>query len=154
MKKNKAPVIISISFLIIDQISKFLILKYIPFGEKKPFIQGLLLSPEYNTGIIYHNNIITVIITILLPILALFLLTISLLSFDKYLKIQRLTMWIISGAVISNIIDRVFRNGRVLEFIHINIMTFSHVYNIAEISVAICGIIMLLSLIINDRSLL
>ncbi len=138
----------------IDQISKFFILKNIPLGEKVTLTNGLFLSPEYNTGIIYQNSILTIIITMLLPILAILLLSISLLRSDEYLKIQRITLWILSGAVISNVIDRIIRNGRVLEFIQFKIITISLVFNIAELSVAICGIIVILSLIIKDRSLL
>ena len=139
--------------LLIDQISKILIHAKINLYESIQIIPHLLdFTYIRNEGIAFGINFAgSKVIFIVFPILITFYLF-SLLKdkeFDK--PFYQISLLLIIGGAIGNIIDRIFR-GYVIDFIdfHINNVRW-YVFNIADSSVTIGLLFFLYSSIIIQR---
>lgn len=138
-------------FLIIitDQISKYFILKFIPIKENFSVINILTLTPILKKDILQNSNIF---VSIVLPLAVIIFFLNSISKSIKYLRSEKIYMSLFCGGVMGNIIDKIFRSGEIVKFIDIKWISFIPVFNIADFAVAICGVIMILSLLIKDRS--
>ena len=141
------------SIVLIDQISKILIHAKINLYESIEIIPHLLnFTYIRNEGIAFGINFAgSKVIFIVFPILITFYLF-SLLKdkeFDK--PFYQISLLLIIGGAIGNIIDRIFR-GYVIDFIdfHINNVHW-YVFNIADSSVTIGLLFFLYSSIIIQR---
>ena len=141
------------SIVLIDQISKILIHAKINLYESIQIIPHLLdFTYIRNEGIAFGINFAgSKVIFIVFPILITFYLF-SLLKdkeFDK--PFYQISLLLIIGGAIGNIIDRIFR-GYVIDFIdfHINNVHW-YVFNIADSSVTIGLLFFLYSSIIIQR---
>ena len=139
--------------LLIDQISKILIHAKINLYESIQVIPHLLdFTYIRNEGIAFGINFAgSKVIFIVFPILITFYLF-SLLKdkeFDK--PFYQISLLLIIGGAIGNIIDRIFR-GYVIDFIdfHINNVHW-YVFNLADSSVTIGLLFLLYSSIIIQR---
>jgi signal peptidase II len=139
--------------LLIDQISKILIHAKINLYESIQIIPHLLdFTYIRNEGIAFGINFAgSKVIFIVFPILITFYLF-SLLKdkeFDK--PFYQISLLLIIGGAIGNIIDRIFR-GYVIDFIdfHINNVHW-YVFNLADLSVTIGLLFLLYSSIIIQR---
>ena len=139
--------------VLIDQISKILIHAKINLYESIQIIPHLLdFTYIRNEGIAFGINFAgSKVIFIVFPILITFYLF-SLLKdkeFDK--PFYQISLLLIIGGAIGNIIDRIFR-GYVIDFIdfHINNVHW-YVFNIADSSVTIGLLFLLYSSIIIQR---
>ncbi len=139
--------------LLIDQISKILIHAKINLYESIQIIPHLLdFTYIRNEGIAFGINFAgSKVIFIVFPILITFYL-LSLLKdkeFDK--PFYQISLLLIIGGAIGNIIDRIFR-GYVIDFIdfHINNVHW-YVFNLADSSVTIGLLFLLYSSIIIQR---
>ena len=141
------------SIVLIDQISKILIHAKINLYESIQIIPHLLdFTYIRNEGIAFGINFAgSRVIFIVFPILITFYLF-SLLKdkeFDK--PFYQISLLLIIGGAIGNIIDRIFR-GYVIDFIdfHINNVHW-YVFNLADSSVTIGLLFLLYSSIIIQR---
>ena len=141
------------SIVLIDQISKILIHAKINLYESIQIIPHLLdFTYIRNEGIAFGINFAgSKVIFIVFPILITFYLF-SLLKdkeFDK--PFYQISLLLIIGGAIGNIIDRIFR-GYVIDFIdfHINNVHW-YVFNLADSSVTIGLLFLLYSSIIIQR---
>ncbi len=139
--------------VLIDQISKILIHAKINLYESIQIIPHLLdFTYIRNEGIAFGINFAgSKVIFIVFPILITFYL-LSLLKdkeFDK--PFYQISLLLIIGGAIGNIIDRIFR-GYVIDFIdfHINNVHW-YVFNLADSSVTIGLLFLLYSSIIIQR---
>ena len=139
--------------VLIDQISKILIHAKINLYESIQIIPHLLdFTYIRNEGIAFGINFAgSIVIFIVFPILITFYL-LSLLKdkeFDK--PFYQISLLLIIGGAIGNIIDRIFR-GYVIDFIdfHINNVHW-YVFNLADLSVTIGLLFLLYSSIIIQR---
>jgi len=139
--------------LLIDQISKILIHAKINLYESIQIIPHLLdFTYIRNEGIAFGINFAgSKVIFIVFPILITFYL-LSLLKdkeFDK--PFYQISLLLIIGGAIGNIIDRIFR-GYVIDFIdfHINNVHW-YVFNLADSSVTIGLLFLLYSSIMIQR---
>jgi signal peptidase II len=139
--------------VLIDQISKILIHAKINLYESIQIIPHLLdFTYIRNEGIAFGINFAgSKVIFIVFPILITFYL-LSLLKdkeFDK--PFYQISLLLIIGGAIGNIIDRIFR-GYVIDFIdfHINNVHW-YVFNLADLSVTIGLLFLLYSSIMIQR---
>lgn len=140
--KEKIPnykiYLLSILVIIIDQITKLIIMNNMKIGEEivviKKFFSILYVT---NTGAAFSilENSTTLIIIISLFCLA---LIVSLLKKEKDITpIKVISFGILIGGMISNLIDRVFYKN-VVDFISFNIINYRFpVFNIADIGITI-----------------
>ena len=141
--------------VLIDQISKnYIYQNKVQYESPVPIIDGIInFTYLENTGIafgLFSNMEASSIFFIILPIIITFYL-ISLLQ-DKEFQSNssQISLLLIIGGAIGNIIDRIFR-GYVVDFIQFDIDIFPYVFNIADSSVTIGLLFLLCSSIIFQR---
>ncbi|MGL1893106.1 MAG: signal peptidase II [Spirochaetaceae bacterium] len=152
MAGNRLPVALCLFLLLLDQSSKILINKYTTIFDRIPLIRGLYLTNQNDNSIIYTDGRTQLIIQIVIPIVVVIILIISLIRSNYYIKLQRWTLWALISGVLGNTIDRIIRPEGKLVFIHLTQPQFIPIFNIADLTVVFCIIIMLISLIIKNRS--
>ena len=146
MKKN---ILLIICIVIIDQIIKNVVLKYLaPIGSITLINGFLALTYIENTGAafnIWDNRWVLIGVNIL--IIAIIL---KLLLSKRYelTKLMKLSYSLILAGGITNLIDRIFR-GFVIDYIDISELFSYPVFNIADICIVIGVIIIILTILIK-----
>ncbi len=137
-------IILSLICLIIDQITKILVIKLIPLSDSVEIIKNFFyIIPTNNTGaafsILIGQRIFLILITI--AILA------FLIQYIKKNKIERkidiISFSFIIGGSLGNLIDRIIR-GSVIDFISLKFGNYNFpIFNIAD-TLIVVGVILLL----------
>ena len=137
-------IILSLIFLIIDQITKILVIKILPLSGSIEIIKNFFyIIPTNNTGaafsILIGQRIFLILITI--AILA------FLIQYIKKNKIERkidiISFSLIIGGSLGNLIDRIIR-GSVIDFISLKLGNYNFpIFNIAD-TLIVVGVILLL----------
>ena len=143
-KKIIILIIIGIIIILLDQISKFIII------EKNITIIPSFLSFTYteNTGAAFNigsNNLLFIILVNII-ILGIIIKFIKERKEDVNFKILISLVLILAGGI-GNLIDRIFR-GYVVDFIDVNLFKFPN-FNIADISIFIGIFLLIIMLIIS-----
>ncbi len=129
-------VVCGIAVLAIDQITKFLVNAEFDLGESREFINGFIdLVYIHNRGgawgMLYGHTYILLPITVIIMALCIVL-------YIKLGKGNRLMLWaitlVMSGGI-GNMIDRVFRDGNVIDFLHFEFWPSFPVFNIADCAI-------------------
>lgn len=138
--------VISAAMLIIDRLTKYLVVNSFALGEVRPFIKGFInfryiLNTGAAFGILENKTAFFIAAPALLIIFGVFLLV------KHYLNIvsEWAVLLIISGGI-GNLIDRIFNNGRVIDFIETAFMDFP-VFNIADCAVTVGAFLLIFSMI-------
>jgi len=135
----------SVLIIIFDQITKWLVEKYLYFSQITIINNIFLLTYVQNRGGAWGVfNDIPVLFLVLIPMI------IGLLIFFVYRtkdKLEQVSVSMIIGGALGNYIDRLFR-GYVVDFIDFRIWP---VFNIADIAVVVGVGLVILSLFINCR---
>ena len=150
MKKNRLGISLFISTLILDQGLKLYVNKNIP-PSKIQNIWGTVNLTHIVNGGIETQPYLKILVTIVLPIIVIIFLIKILVKEKNYTPIQRISLWSIAGGGFSNIIDRIRGEG-VLDYIYISNVKIIPIFNMADFTVAIFSIIMLLSLIFESNT--
>ena len=112
-------VICSVLVLGADQLTKYLVAADFTLGETRDFLPGLIdFTYIHNRGgawgMLYGHTYILLPVTVVIMALCVFL-------YIKYGKKSKLLFWaialVLSGGI-GNMIDRVFRGGNVVDFLH------------------------------------
>lgn len=151
MKKKSffIAVAVAAAVLVIDQITKYLVVSHFNLYESISLIPGVLnLTYIHNRGAafgIFQNQTLPFVI-ITLVALALGVWVLYKRYFDHPLMDWAILL-ILSGGL-GNLIDRVFRHGNVVDFLETAFMQFP-VFNIADCAVVIGAGLMILYLILD-----
>lgn len=150
-----SPLIISISIIVFDQISKFLVIVYIaPFRTGNDIVRViddfLWLIHVTNKGALFSfgsdfAGIVRLITLYILPILLLVFLT-KIMLYSSWHRVLRLVSGGIVGGGAGNMIDRIFREEGVVDFISVKfygLFGFERwpTFNFADTTIVICMII-------------
>ena len=141
-------IIVTIIFVLLDQISKHLIYATIGLGEGYRVVDGFFrLYGEFNTGAAFsmlndHSWLLLLISIISTIVIGYFMKDFSLKRRPLY-SIAIVLMW--SGCI-GNMIDRMFNNYQVYDFIDLQFMNFA-IFNIADCYLTVGVIIMSIYLI-------
>lgn len=135
---------ISTIIVIIDQIIKFLITANFNVDE------GVLLIPVFfsivrvhNTGAAWSIMSENTLILILLSLVALVAIYFFFIKNNKLGKIESITIGVLIGGILGNLIDRVFR-GYVVDYLFFQIFEYNFpVFNFADICIVISAIVLL-----------
>jgi signal peptidase II len=116
---NKRMAILAAVIVALDQLTKFLVLETLHFGYgEKVLVDGFFKFVHWgNTGAawsMFHGNNELLAIVSLVALLALFLFRNQ---FDTRTWLGQISMGLIFGGIIGNLIDRLFRN-HVIDFIY------------------------------------
>lgn len=151
MKKKSFifAVITAAALLVIDQITKYLVVSHFSLGKSVTLIPGLInLTYIHNRGAafgIFQNQTLPfILVTVFALALGIWVL------YKRYFNSSVMDwaiLLIISGGV-GNLIDRVFRQGNVVDFIETAFMEFP-IFNIADCAVTVGAILMVVYLIFD-----
>ena len=136
--------------ILADQITKYYISANFLLGESREFINGFInLTYIHNRGgawgLLYGHTLILVPITVVIMALCIFL-------YVKYGKKNRLLLWAISLVLsggIGNMIDRIFRGGNVVDFLHFEFFPSFPVFNVADCAVVVGAGLLILYFILD-----
>ncbi len=159
----KAPFILSVAVVVADQLSKIWVDLHIPFGGAAFSWGGdfFRIIHVRNTGAAFSmgNNLplgVRKIIFILLPLAVLFLLGLYILRGRDESPFQKFCLAGILGGGLGNLIDRTLRPDGVVDFLDVKFYGLFGLerwptFNIADASVVVCGIFLLVSFLKGDR---
>ena len=141
--------IVAVLFLAVDQITKYIVMANMELGQTIGFIEGFLdFTYIHNDGgawgMLGGYRWLLLVVTAVMMITIIVLLILS-------GKKSKLFFWagclIVSGGL-GNMIDRVFRGGEVVDFLHATFIDFP-VFNIADCAVVIGAGLLILYFVID-----
>lgn len=136
--------------MVVDQLTKAYFVANFALGETAEFIPGLIdLIYIHNTGSawgMFSGKTLFLTIFTVIAIIACIVYLVYLK--DKNLIMTWAIMLIVSGGI-GNLIDRVFRSGRVVDFLHFEFWPDFPIFNIADCAVVIGGGLLILAFIID-----
>ena len=133
-----------------DQLTKYYISTSFVLGESREFLSGFIdLTYIHNRGgawgMLYGRTYILLPITLVIMI-------ICIIFYVKYGKKSRLLLWaitlVMSGGI-GNMIDRVFRGGNVVDFLHFEFFPSFPVFNIADCAIVVGAGLLILYFILD-----
>lgn len=162
LKGKLLPFVLTIVVVILDQITKSLIVRFIP-----PYTIGaqffgdfLRIINVYNTGVAFSFGaswpiFLRKIAFALIPVVVISIVVSIYLRNDTFTKIQRWSIAGIIGGGLGNIIDRVFRSTGVVDFIDVKFYGLFGLerwptFNVADSAVIVCGFMLIISFIVTS----
>jgi signal peptidase II len=140
--------------LVVDFVSKRLVLANEALLRTKVEILGEFLrfiyvrNPGSAMGLFPVGRIFLVVVSAGASILLVYLY----LKTDPRLKVRRMAMAAILGGAIGNLIDRIFYNGLVVDFIDVGIGSSRfYTFNIADIGVTVGGALLFLCILLEGK---
>lgn len=136
--------------LVADQLTKYYISTNFVLGESGEFLSGFIdLTYIHNRGgawgMLYGRTYILLPITLVIMI-------ICIIFYVKYGKKSRLLLWaitlVMSGGI-GNMIDRVFRDGNVVDFLHFEFFPSFPVFNVADCAIVVGAGLLILYFILD-----
>lgn len=168
LKSKLLPFILTFVVIVLDQITKALIVKNIPIYTigKQFFGDFIRIIHVANTGVAFSvgaswSETLRHILFLLVPVVVIILVIVVYLRNNDFTKLQR---WAIAGIVgggIGNLIDRFFRAEGVVDFIDVKWFGVTNskigllsmqrwpTFNVADSAVVVCGILLIISFIIT-----
>lgn len=138
--RNSLKVILALSTLLCDQVSKIIVMRTIPLGVSLSIIPGVLsLTPTENRGIAF--GVFSAFNSLFLSLLSLAIVVLLIYFWHRHSPY----LYLIVGGALGNIIDRL-RYGYVLDFIHIR---YWPVFNLADISIFFGVVLTIFSVVIR-----
>ena len=150
MLSSILAIVMGIVILGADQLTKYYISANFVYGESVPFIKGFIDLQFFENsgsawGMLSGKTWILLTITV---VVMLVLITFML----KYGKNSKLLIWPesleVSGGI-GNLIDRVFRGGKVVDFLHFEFFPSYPIFNIADIAVVMGAGLLILYFIVD-----
>ncbi len=133
-----------------DQLTKYYISTSFVLGESREFLSGFIdLTYIHNRGgawgMLYGRTYILLPITLVIMIFCI-------IFYVKYGKKSRLLLWaitlVMSGGI-GNMIDRVFRGGNVVDFLHFEFFPSFPVFNVADCAIVVGAGLLILYFILD-----
>ena len=134
-----------------DQLTKHYVSSNFVLGESREFISGFIdITYIHNRGgawgMLYGYTYILLPVTVIIMLLCVFL-------YIRYAKNSRLVLWamtlVLSGGI-GNMIDRIFRDGNVVDFLHFEFFPSFPVFNIADCAIVAGAGLLILYFIIDS----
>ena len=145
MRKKKITILIlSIVLLIIDQVSKIIVVNNLSVGESKNIVDGFFsLTYVKNTGAAWGMFSNSTIILGLLSIVFSIILIKYIIESKKLSNISVISYSLLLSGIFGNMLDRFIR-GFVIDFLNFYIFSYDYpVFNIADIFIVV-GIILII----------
>ena len=159
LKSKVLPFVLAIVVIVLDQITKMLVVRYIPIytvgaqflGDFFRIIHVRNLGVAFSVGAGWSDVARRVAFSIV-PVVVLILVLVIYFRNQDFTKLQRWAICGIIGGGFGNIIDRIFRPLGVVDFIDIKFFGIFGLqrwptFNIADSAVVVCGILLIISFI-------
>lgn len=159
IKQKLLPFILTFAVIILDQISKILIVKNIaPYTIGAQFFGDFLrIIHVSNSGVAFSFGaswplIVRRVAFSIIPIIVMIMVIVVYFRNNDFTKLQRWSVAGIIGGGIGNLIDRIFRAEGVVDFIDVKFYGLFGLerwptFNIADSAVVVCGILLIISFI-------
>lgn len=159
LKSKLLPFTLTIVVIIMDQITKMLVVNYVqPYTIGASFFGDFLrIIHVSNTGVAFSvgatwTETIRRLLFALLPLVVIGIVIAVYFRNNDWTKIQRWAIMGIVGGGIGNLIDRIFRSEGVVDFIDVKFYGLFGLerwptFNVADSAVVICGILLVISFI-------
>ena len=165
MKRNFKPFFLTALIILLDQVTKALVVKHIPVNTVygSYFSDFLRIVHVRNNAVAFSIGsglpyVLKVVLFTLIPLLVLFFLAVYMVKADKkeLSTFERYLIAAIIGGGCGNIIDRIFRSMSVVDFISTNNyglfgMDRFPTYNVADASVVVAVVLFLISLLFGRK---
>lgn len=158
------PFILTVLVIVVDQISKMLVVKYIPLGTigstliGKDFLRIIHVANDgvaFSVGATWSETARKFLFSAL-PLIVIILVIVIYFRNKDFTKLQRWAIMGIVGGGFGNLIDRfhVFRPEGVVDFIDFKFFGIFGLerwptFNVADSAVVICGIILIVTFIVG-----
>jgi len=157
--KSKAiPFILSIIIIAADQVSKYWIVSTIPPNTIgfHVFTGDFLRIIHVKNNAVAFSMGVRMVLFIVLPVILIGAIIVYVIRSSEFSLFQR---WLIAGVVgggLGNLIDRIFRSGLVIDFVDVKFyglfgMERFPTFNVADSSIVVCGILLIISFIFSLR---
>ena len=167
LKQKLLPLILLFVVVILDQITKALVVKFIPVNTiGASFMGGFFrivharnLGVAFSIGSMWPDWIRRIVFS-LMPIIVLCLVLVFYFKNKDFTQVQRWAITGIVGGGFGNIIDRLFRPLGVVDFLDVQWFGLENskisllqmerwpTFNVADSAVVVCGILLVVSMII------
>lgn len=161
LRNKLLPLILTFVVVILDQLTKFLVVKHIPintigcqfFGDFFRIIHVANTGVAFSVGATWSETLRHILFA-LVPVIVIVLVVVVYFRNDEFTKIQRWAIMGIVGGGIGNLIDRIFRSEGVVDFIDVKfygLFGFERwpTFNVADSAVVVCGILLIILFIIS-----
>lgn len=161
IKSKLLPLVLAVAVIVLDQITKILVCKFIPvntvgvqfFGDFLRIIHVRNPGVAFSFGAHWSDALRRVAFSII-PIIVLGIVLGVYFRNNDFTKLQQWAICGIVGGGFGNIIDRVFRPAGVVDFIDVKfygLLGFERwpTFNIADSAVVVCGIMLVISFLVS-----
>ena len=160
-KSKVIPLVLTAAVIILDQISKILVCKFIPvntigaqiFGDFLRIIHVRNPGVAFSFGAAWSDSLRRVAFSVI-PIVVLGIVLAVYFRNKDFTQVQRWAICGVIGGGFGNIIDRIFRPAGVVDFIDVKFYGLFGLerwptFNIADSAVVVCGIMLVISFLIS-----
>lgn len=149
--KNKLSIIIIFLVFFIDQLSKFLINKFMYLGEEKVIIKNFFsLTYVENNGAAFGMFKGKLFLIISISIILLIYLIREIIN-NKDNKLITISLSFIVGGLVGNLFDRIFFSG-VKDFLDFTIFKYSFaIFNLGDVFIVVGSIMMIVGMILFEK---
>lgn len=161
LKSKLLPISLAVLVVILDQISKILVMRNIPlytigasfFGDFLRIIHVANTGVAFSVGATWSETARRFLFS-LIPLIVIGIVIAIYFRNETWTKLQRWAIMGIVGGGLGNLIDRFFRAEGVVDFIDVKFyglfgMERWPTFNIADSAVVVCGIILIVSFIVT-----
>jgi signal peptidase II len=164
MGSKVRPFIATVLVILLDQLTKYLIILNIPqfavgwsSGESSflRLIHVRNTAVAFSLGSSFPDGVRTVLF-ILIPAVIIIGVTVYLLRSSEFSSLQRWSAALMLGGGVGNLIDRIFRPGGVVDFIDVKFYGLFGLerwptFNVADSSIVVGTVLLILSIILESR---
>lgn len=159
LKSKLLPFTLTVVVIVLDQITKMLVVNYIqPYTIGASFFGDFLrIIHVSNTGVAFSvgatwTETLRKLLFALLPLVVIGIVIAVYFRNNDWTKLQRWAIMGIVGGGIGNLIDRIFRAEGVVDFIDVKFYGLFGLerwptFNVADSAVVVCGILLIISFI-------
>lgn len=163
LKSKLLPFTLTIVVIVLDQITKMLVVNNIaPYTIGAQFFGDFLrIIHVSNTGVAFSvgatwSDTLRRLLFAALPLIVIGVVIAVYFRNNDWNKLQRWTIMGIVGGGFGNLIDRFFRKEGVVDFIDVKFyglfgMERWPTFNVADSAVVVCGILLIISFIISNK---
>jgi signal peptidase II len=163
LRQKLVPFSLVFGIIILDQLTKWLIVTHIPLREMGARFFGDLIRIIHvrNLGIAFSmgrdlSGSFRGLLFTLLPVIVIAILAVYYFRSKDFTRLQRWAVAGIIGGGVGNLIDRIFRPDGVVDFIDVKFFGIFGLerwptFNMADSSVVVCGILLAVSLLFQRK---
>ncbi len=142
--------LITVAIVLLDQLTKWLVVSKMELGESIPLIDNLLYFTSHrNTGAAWGILEGRMWFFYILTVAVIGFVVYYMQAYGKTSKLLAISLAIVLGGTIGNFIDRVFRK-EVVDFIHTTLFNFP-IFNVADMALTFGVALMIIYVILDER---